>query len=431
MKDNDKYFKDIIINTLEFIKIPSIETLGNNQYPFGEGVASALKYVLELCERLGMRTKNINNFIGYAEVGEGNEEIGIACHVDVVYVDESKWSVPPFQGVIVDDKIYGRGSLDDKGPTIASIFAIKRIMDEFKTIKKRIRIIFSCDEESGWEDIKVYKKYEKDPTFTIVPDAMFPVINAEKGILHLKIEVKNPYMWLKDIRGGEQINVVPSSCKVTFSSDIKDLINDEEDNPIRVFTGKSAHASTPHEGENAILKALNFVSEIEKLIENKNIFSEIISSLDPYKNKELFLEDHSGCITFNIGKIETFGNTIAIFIDIRYPVSFTKEHVIEKIKRYFEDIYLINHNSPLFVSTDNLYLKCLEKAFVSYTEKPFNPISIGGGTLARAFNNAVAFGPVLDPSENFAHKDDEFIRVETLIDAYNIYYLALKNILEI
>ncbi|HOJ50437.1 MAG TPA: Sapep family Mn(2+)-dependent dipeptidase [Spirochaetota bacterium] len=426
------YIKDIIFNTIELIKIPSVESQPEQDSPFGDGVKKALNYVLKLSENLGMRVFNINNYIGFSEVGVGNEMIGIACHVDVVPVDENKWSFPPFQGVVVDDKIYGRGALDDKGPTIAAIFALRKLMDDMDKINKRIRIIFSCDEESGWQDIKFYKDRERDPDFVIVPDAMFPVINAEKGIIHLKIVIKNPYKWLIDIKGGEHVNVVPSECKVVFSNQIKDIINlKDNEEPVRVFKGKSAHASMPEKGENAILKALFFISEIEEEIENNNFFKNIISVLDTSKNKELQLSDYSGNLTLNLGKIEIENNNLNIYIDIRYPVTYLKEDILSRIKRDFEDLYLIDYHAPLYVSIDDKYIKSLENVFTSYTGKEFKPISIGGGTLARAFKKAVAFGPLLDINDNVAHREDEYIKIESLIDTYNIYYLSLKEMLNI
>ena len=143
---NDK--KDEMIENLQkLIQIPSVyEESKNPKMPFGENANKALEYMLELGKKLGFRTKNIDGYCGYIEFGEGEELLGIIGHLDVVPAGEG-WANPPFSGTIVDNKIYGRGAIDDKGPVMASLYAMKAVKDTCK-VNKRVRLILGLNEEN-------------------------------------------------------------------------------------------------------------------------------------------------------------------------------------------------------------------------------------------------------------------------------------------
>ena len=170
----DKFIENskgkIVKKVQELIQIPSVyENSDNPSKPFGENANKALEYMLELGNSLGFRTKNIDGYCGYIEFGEGEELIGIIGHLDVVPEGEG-WTYPPFSGTIFDNKIYGRGAIDDKGPVIASLYAMKAVMDNCK-IHKRVRLILGLNEENDWKCINYYKKHEELPTIGFSPDA--------------------------------------------------------------------------------------------------------------------------------------------------------------------------------------------------------------------------------------------------------------------
>ena len=199
----EKNRDEIIKKLQELIQIPSINSKSNNQkYPFGENANKALEYTLNLGKSLGFRTKNIDGYCGYIEFGEGNELIGIIGHLDVVPEGED-WTYPPFSGTVSDGYIFGRGAIDDKGPVIASLYAMKYVMDT-GNIKKRVRLILGLDEERNWDCIKYYKEHEEIPSIGFSPDADFPCIYAEKAVLTQEIksdisQFKNLYIKIKDI----------------------------------------------------------------------------------------------------------------------------------------------------------------------------------------------------------------------------------------
>ena len=175
----------------KLIAIPSItDATAEEGKPFGKNVNDALVYMLNFCQDLGFRTKNCGNYLGFAEIGQGEELMGILCHLDVVPTGEG-WQHDPFGGEVVDGRIYGRGAMDDKGPAMAAVYAMKDILDSGRKLNKRVRIIFGCQEETGdWVDMEYYKEHEEIPSFGFTPDADFPAIYGEKGILMVRLSME-------------------------------------------------------------------------------------------------------------------------------------------------------------------------------------------------------------------------------------------------
>ena len=173
----ENYKNEIIKTTQELIQIPSTHSNSDDpSKPFGENINKSLEYMLNLGNKLGFRTKNIDGYCGYIEFGEGNELIGIIGHLDVV-PEGDNWIFPPFSGTISDNKIFGRGAIDDKGPVVSSLYAMKIVKDNYK-INKRVRLILGLNEERDWQCINYYKEHEELPTIGFSPDADFPCIYA-------------------------------------------------------------------------------------------------------------------------------------------------------------------------------------------------------------------------------------------------------------
>lgn len=321
---------NIISSTCELIKIPSVFSNSDNPtMPFGKNCNSALEYVLDLGKRLGFRTKNIDGYCGYIEFGEGKEMLGIIGHLDVVPEGES-WTYPPFGAHILDNKIYGRGAIDDKGPAIASLYAMKAVFDTCK-VNKRVRLILGLNEENDWKCIEYYKKHEETPSFGFSPDADFPCIYAEKGLLNVYISapnVKNKITITNIDCNNNAINVVPKYCKITLNVDkslsisvcihnlqtivehYKFLITIEKGNGTISLTsyGISAHAAHPDLGKNAISQILIVLQELFKIygIQNELIDSFCTTIGLDYNGKNLGIniEDESRITYFKCSTIK-------------------------------------------------------------------------------------------------------------------------------
>jgi succinyl-diaminopimelate desuccinylase len=457
-----KATKENAIKTLvDLIQIESVETPAQPGMPFGKENARALEYTLDLMSSFGAKTKNVDNYCGWAEFGEG-ELFGILVHLDVVPAS-GVWTHPPFSGTIADGKIFGRGTLDDKGPAVACIYSLVKLIQEGKVPKKRIRFIFGCDEEGGWLDLKRYIETEEVPDSGFSPDADFPVIYAEKGVLHARISLKKPDS-IYSMKGGSAVNMVPDFCEVSvvFSDyvlkaalrmglptslsgksmleDLADRLEEklqtQTENPregdyiIIDANGKSAHGSTPHKGESALLKILECLTIADEDPTISKLYKAFSSSdgnglnIKTYGGKE-------GDLTLNVGKVSTDEKNIYFDLDIRYPAITTKEVLQDRILQALPEINnfsIIDSHDPLYVDPNSSLVQTLLAAYDKVMGTKSEPIAIGGATYARFLKHGVAFGPEFPGSNPTIHQPDENIAIDDFYKLIDIYYEAIKNL---
>lgn len=438
------------VETLQrWVRIPSVKEAPKPGAPFGEGNRVMLEEALALASAMGMRTKNLDGYIGYAEIGEGEECLGILVHLDVVPVGEG-WTKEPFGGELIGDDIYGRGTGDDKGPAVASLFALKAVMDMGIPLKRRVRLIFGCDEESGWEDIAHYKKHDVMPDFGLSPDAGFPVITTEKGILNLRISGSAPQtagaIVAANLSGGERANVVPAraTCEITGISG-EDLLErvrafmaqtgyplDVEVTDGRVIlgsTGVGSHGAAPATGRNAVrqlaqcLLYLGLQSTALDLLGQTLTDNGDVLGIDG--------NDFSGALTLNMGLGSWKNDQVEAILDIRYPVSRDEEALIETIRRGVAPLTVekFGGKGPLNMPEDHMLVKKLLEVYTRVTSNPPGVLHIGGGTYARAMKNAVAFGAGLPGIPGgAAHQADEYVRISGLLIAGNIYAQCIEEL---
>jgi succinyl-diaminopimelate desuccinylase len=454
------YQQDIITKTQELVDIASIEGEPDGAYPFGLGPAKALEYVLELGQSLGFKVKNVDHYAGHVELGVGDEILGILGHVDVVPVGEG-WSSPPFKSEIRDDKIFGRGTLDDKGPIIAALYAMKTVADLGIPLNKRIRLIVGTNEETGSKGIKHYLAKEEAPTFAFAPDADFPVIHGEKGIIRVLVRKKmvkdlsETYGKFK-IEGGTAINMVPDSCFFEIenrSVDVEGIEKIEKlirsmletsddyeykynDGKLRIKSfGKAAHASTPEHGENAISKLMLLLNKLELnnmfLKDTTEFYTNCIGMNFNGEKLGIGLSDEvSGKLTCNLGLIRMDATQVEMEMDIRYPLTKTYNEVVDPLVVYCEnygfEVKVKKHVDSIFIPKDNQNIQKLMHVYQDVTgDYETEPLVIGGGTYARELNKAVAFGPLFPGVEDTAHQKDEHISIDDLMKCSEIYAKAI------
>lgn len=456
----ESYRDDIVKSTQEIVRIKSVQGEAKSDMPFGEGPYRALKFAMSLAEEMGFKTKNLDNYAGHAEFGEGDETVGILVHLDVV-PEGNGWTYPPYGGEIHEGKIYGRGTFDDKGPAIACMYAMKALKNSKVKLNKRIRIIFGTNEETGWGCVKYYFEHEKAPDMAFTPDADFPVIHGEKGIIIFDLVKKLNSnvcgnITVESINGGSAANMVPDYAdavlKVEDVKAIEEKLNsfvsstnypvflERIDDRIKIVArGISAHGSTPEKGKNAITYLMAFLGKILDLDSDIGGFVKIYNERIAFKhNGESigcgFEDDISGKLNFNPGIIKGDQNEIKLTINVRYPIKSSSKEVYEGIRKNLKGtgIELIEgdlDDKPLYISKDNPLVQTLMKVYREQTKDvESEPIVIGGGTYARAIKNAVAFGPLIPGQEDVAHQKDENISIEHLIRITKIYAQALYEL---
>jgi len=399
-------------------------TDADEQYPYGTGPAKALDYVLNLCARLGIRTENRDGKTAWAEIGQGDEIVAILGHLDVVPVGDG-WAHNP-KGEVVGDRLYGRGAVDDKGPTLAALFAMKELQDSGVPLKRRVRLIFGQSEETGnWEDMEYYKAHEQLPVFGFTPDADFPAIYGEKGILNFKLTMPLAKTGLLSIDGGDADNMVPGWANAVVSG---------TDGPTGYAAkGKIAHASTPEKGENAI-------SNLMDALERQGVDSPLVAFYQQsighdYTGEKMgcgFSDEQSGGLTLNAGLLRTEGDTVTLTLDIRNPVTFTRDQVQSVIEAACAPYGITVENTedmkPIYMDKNGQVIQEMLAVYRAVTGDASEPIVIGGGTYARAMSGIVAFGPMQPGRECTEHQKDEYILLEDLYQAEEIYRQAIEKL---
>lgn len=435
-----KVFPECINAIKHVVSFPSVldESQNNPQYPFGKPIDDCLKATLELCKNLGMKVFYGDGYYGYAEIGEGSEMIGVLGHLDVVPVDPKEWDHDPFQAVEKDGKLYGRGTQDDKGPTLSALFGVVALMRAGVQFHKRIRFIFGTDEESLWRCISKYVEKEEIPSMGFTPDAKFPTIFAEKALLEPKLfATGNPHFQLK---GGSAFNVVPNSCsyKGSQKEELKKALSSlnfsfkEEEQSIIVM-GEAAHASQPQKGINAITRMAIALDKIGVKSPSIQFLAHEVGE-DPGAQKIFgnVKDEPSGALTFNVGVIDIDEKKEELWVDSRIPVTVDPETIVNQLKKSsakygltYEDFDSL---PSLYVPKDHPLIQTLSKVYHDVTGNDSEPLSIGGATYAKSMKNCVAFGALLPDSPETEHQANEYFLLKDILTCMEIYGLSLYEL---
>ncbi|MGY0468026.1 dipeptidase PepV [Staphylococcus xylosus] len=463
-RDKVKAYEGQIVEDLKgLLSIESVreDDKASSENPVGPGPRKALYYMYQLAERDGFGVHDVDHIAGRIEAGEGEDLFGILCHVDVVPAGDG-WDSDPFNPLVTEDKIVARGTLDDKGPTIAAYYAVKILNEMNVNWKKRIHIIIGTDEESDWKCTDRYFETEEMPVLGFAPDAEFPAIHGEKGISTFDViqndkaeDQDEPEYELRSFKSGERYNMVPDEAvaHVAVKENMTDVIQNFEqylnDNQIdgesvvdsgvlvlKVY-GKAVHGMDPSIGVNAGLYLLNFLSslDLDKTAANFVEFSNkyLFESHFGEKMGMKFHTEVMGDVTTNIGVI-TYDNQKggSFGINLRYPEGFEFEEALTRFKSEINSlgfsIELGKNQTPHYVEKDDPFVQSLVEAYRNQTGDQTEPFTIGGGTYARNLDKGVAFGAMFSDSEDLMHQKNEYITKKQLFNATSIYLESLYKL---
>lgn len=404
--------KDEMLGLLsELVAIPSVQGEALEGKPFGEEPARALAFMLEKCREYGFAVENVDNYAGSADFGAPEPELAILSHLDVVPAG-SGWSSDPFTLTVDGDKLIGRGAIDDKGPAVAALFALRAVRELGIPLKKGVRLIFGTNEENGSADLAYYRSKRELPPMVFTPDGEYPVINAEKGML--RVFFSAPFNNGAIYDEGGVINAVPQLC----SYDIRLEENGDVSLNYGKIKGVSAHASTPEKGENAITKFLTFnnygVPMLKKLAE--------LFPHGEFNGKSCglgFSDPISGEMTCVLSILYTKEGRLHGGIDIRFPLDRKKAEISDiicgKLREAGFDIDSCEGVEPHCTDENSTFVQALLKTYERVTGEKGRCIAIGGGTYVHEIEGGVAFGAEFPGKDYHMHSPDEFITVGELL----------------
>ena len=455
---------EIIAATQGVLQIPSVKAdAAGEGAPFGQPVADALTHTLTLCETLGMATENFGGYAGHATFGAGDEIVGMLGHLDVVPAGKD-WTYEPWGATLDRGFLWGRGTSDDKGPTYAALWGAKAVLDvagaSGVALSRRIRLIFGCDEESGWECMTHYFGPAKQPkpTVAFTPDAMFPLVYAEKGsftaVVTKTVEASGASLRLVAFQSGLRSNMVPDEATATLTgeSDVVSLAADVlgrvegvtatqtgETLTVRA-QGKSAHGSTPQNGDNAAVKLMRALSSSTSALDELSgadaaWLSDLAVRAAP-DGGEIGIggsDAITGPLTSNMGVVTLENGVVQAAFNVRYPATWdgaaTIARLRESVARTGWALPDPAVTAPLYVPQDEEPVKTLLRVYREHTGDLTPPLTMGGRTYATSVAPVgVAYGPSRPGDPETAHQADECFAVERLIECAKIYAHALYEL---
>lgn len=436
---------DMTETLARWVRVPSVraERSAENA-PFGAQVRRALEVAMEDMARLGMNPRDVDGYCCDAEIGTGDEVIAVLAHLDVVPEGEG-WHHDPYGAEIVNGRMVGRGTSDDKGPGVAALFAMKAIVDAGIPLRRRCRLILGCDEECGMQDLEYYEQKIGLPAKGFSPDADFPLINTEKGIMQMKLDAPMDDARLLKIACGTRCNVVPGTATALLAGDWREAaaeafqVEDEdcqietalEDGNTRLtVTGVPAHASTPEKGKNAAKMLLAVLHRLEIGGAPVALLDEAAGEGDEGVGLGIAGSDAvSGCLTINLGLLSAGEGKISVTFDCRYPVFFSDETIGATVQKRLAPAGFVmepQHAShPHHVPESSELVKKLMDVYNGITGEQARPFAIGGGTYARHLQEGVAFGMLFQGEPELAHQADESIDLANFAKAARIYAYAI------
>ena len=437
-------YRETYIETLrEWVKIPSVRSEAEEGAPFGREIRRMLDRAMTDARKLGFPVRDFDGYACDITLGDAEEKIAVLGHLDVVPVGDG-WTRPPFDGVMENGRMYGRGTNDDKGPALASLFAMKAIKEAGIPLKKSIRLILGCDEESDWLDMKYYGEHEQIPAVGFSPDASFPLINTEKGMLGLELRAPEAATGLKILRlaTGDRINVIPGECRalVQGGQELADRVDDYADRSGLPYTaevtaegvwitatGIPGHSAYPEGRRNAIGMMLLLLRELGAEGPVATLAEAVGMESDGQSLGCACRDEVSEGLTCNMGILRLEKGEWYATLDMRCPVTADQEKLREAAITHLPGIRVDTfvQKPPHHVPADSELVSSLLAAYEEETGLEGKPMSTGGGTYAKVLQQGVAFGALFPDEEDLAHQADEYETIDRLMLAAKIYANAM------
>ena len=441
--------RDNIIRDIgRVIAVPSVRGEEEENAPYGKEPRRALEVALSIAEEMGLETGVCDDRMGWAQItGESGEKyLATVTHLDVVPAGKG-WASDPFTLVEKEDYIFGRGVMDDKGPSILCLYALKYLKERNIPLKYTMKTLFGTAEETGMEDVDYFLKNQDPPLFAFSPDSDFPVCNGEKGIYQGKLTATRGCSNILEFSGGVVANAVPDRAEAVVRCSIEQLEPqdgiklEEQAGCVKIKAyGIAGHASMPEGTKNAIGVLANYLLDNDVVTEDEARFLKVICRIHAnYHGRELDLnveDDRFGRLTIIGGMAGMKDGVLWQSIDCRYPEEISSAEITEKLMEAAGDdahLEVQTIEEPFYMDADSEPVQACIRAYNKITGENQEPFTIGGGTYARHFPFAVSFGPEHNdrPKPDFVggiHSANEGVAIFDLMEALQIYISAILDL---
>ncbi|WP_201331042.1 dipeptidase PepV, partial [Lactobacillus nasalidis] len=413
---------------------------------------------LAIAARDGFQTENIDNYAGVATFGEGDQELGVAVHVDVVPPDEG-WSQDPFTPWVKGGRVYGRGASDNKGPALAAYYALLALKEAGFQPKKKITLIIGTDEETDWVGVKYYLKKRPAPDWVFSPDSSFPIVTGQDGLAVLKTAFTGEEagsLSLDSFSAGQATNMIPAAATAAVSgegsseiaaaypdflaqSGLSGQAEATAEGLLLTLEGVSAHASVPWEGKNGACLLASFLRNFPFAGRAKN-FLDFAGQLEleDYYGEKIGIANTDPEMGKSINCPAVFryqkGQEAFIKSDIRYSRGTRPEKMSQQLNAKFGAFCQTtfqpyeDFEKPHFVSSSDPFVKTLLSVYEKQTGQAGETIISAGANYGRFFKNGVGYGPAFPGSLDTAHAIDESVSLDELEKSLAIYAEAIYEL---
>lgn len=455
---------EVLRKWIEIAKIPSIKASPSDGAPFGKECAKALRACTRLFEERGFCAEaHLEHGYSLVTYGSGEKTIGIFSHSDVVPVGDDWLYTKPFEPVIKDGALIGRGVEDNKSGIMATLCAMEIIRKYNIPIKSKLMLFIGSNEETGMEDIKAFVNNHTLPEISIVPDADFPCSTGEKGIFQFFAECGKPLCDIIDFCGGEAFNIVLDKAFVklkkspALEAELSKLadskqISFEADSDSITLTAKgiAKHASDPQDSLNAAFMLASLLSDARSLSDSdREIMATVKHILSCPFGTSMgidYCDELFGRLTFVNGIVSVQNGRLRLSFDTRYSSALEPSELESKIEHAFKNLgWTIcekDNKAGFSIEADSKIPHIFEEIYNEITGFEKKSIKLGGGTYARIIKNAFSVGtftPTVQSPEpqlkmpighGGAHQCDEMIDIDQFFNAVRIitHYIIAADI---
>lgn len=457
----DQHQHEIIQDIQAFCRIRSVSRrdLGVARAPFGPEMREMLDYALMRAASYGFDTVNHEGYCGSVRMGGGKAAIGIFGHLDVVPEGDS-WLYPPFDATHAGDFLIGRGVADNKGACVMGLSLMRMFRELHIELKHSLQLVLGCSEETGMADIRYFAKTQPLPEVSLVPDMVFPVNYAQKGMLRGELTIRKCDGNLLSISGGEVSNMVPPRAQASLSvphdqavaafgrAGLKLGFEFEQtlEGVLIRATGSAAHAATPEQGASAI-HMLSGALVRTGLVEGTSLaamqaIAELSGDMYGERTGIACQDDETGRTTLVVGTVKTREHTLTLSVDARLSIAADLEQVEAALTAYCKQagfsVEQLAIDKPFYISKHDPRVEALMGVYRELTgDVDAQPYTAGGGTYSRWIQNAITFGPgfsdmprpdALPEGHGGAHAPDECLHIPSAIRAMKIYAAAILEL---